>query len=219
MRQIIEGMSEETPEPRSARRGRPGYDQEQMLEVIVQVFNDRGYDAATLENIAKRLGLSKSAVYHHFTSKAEMLELALNQVLGALEEVFADRQATHGEAQDRISFVVRGAVQVACERQPYLKLLLRLNGNSEVELNAMERRRLIDARMREMFVLARSEHTLSDNFDPGLAARYTFGMVNSVVEWYRPNGKFTPEQLADTLLQMLAGGLGTEAVRVTGTIA
>ena len=58
-----------------------------MLDIIVEVFNDHGYEAATLELIAKRLGLSKSAVYHHFTSKAEMLELALDQVLGALEAV------------------------------------------------------------------------------------------------------------------------------------
>jgi len=54
-----------------------------MLEVIVKVFTDHGYDAATLELIAKRLGLSKSAVYHHFDSKSAMLELALEQVLGA----------------------------------------------------------------------------------------------------------------------------------------
>ena len=54
--------------PPAAKRGRPGYDQEQMLEVIVKVFTDHGYDAATLELIAKRLGLSKSAVYHHFDS-------------------------------------------------------------------------------------------------------------------------------------------------------
>lgn len=178
-----------------------------MLEVIVQVFNDRGYDAATLENIAKRLGLSKSAVYHHFTSKAAMLEMALNRVLGALEAVFADSQATSGTAQQRIAYVVRGAVQVACERQTYLKLLLRLHGNSEVELRAMERRREVDARMREMFDLARAEHTLSHELDPGLAERFTFGMVNSIVEWYRPDGRFTPEQIADSLLRMLETGL------------
>ena len=178
-----------------------------MLEVIVKVFTDHGYDAATLELIAKRLGLSKSAVYHHFTSKQAMLELALNRVLGALEEVFSAPEATTGPAIDRIRFVVTGAVSVACEQRPYLLLLLRLHGNSETELQAMERRRGFDAKLRRLFELSLAEGTLRDDIDPGLAERFTFGLINSVVEWYRPGGRFTHKEIADSVLRFLGGGL------------
>lgn len=189
------------------KRGRPGYDQEQMLEVIVKVFTDHGYDAATLELIAKRLGLSKSAVYHHFDSKSAMLELALEQVLGALEAVFTAPEAVVGKASDRIEFVVTGAVRVACEQRPSLLLLLRLHGNSEVELKAMERRRAFDAKLRQLFELALAEGSLRADFDPGLAERFTFGLINSLVEWYRPGGRFTPEEIADAVLRFMRGGL------------
>lgn len=178
-----------------------------MLEVIVKVFTDHGYDAATLELIAKRLGLSKSAVYHHFDSKQAMLEMALDRVLGALEDVFTAPQATEGAAQDRIRFVVTGAVQVACEQRPYLSLLLRLHGNSEIELRAMERRRSFDAKLRELFELSLSEKSLREDLDPGLAERFTFGLINSLVEWYRPGGRFAPEEIADSVLRFLSGGL------------
>ena len=193
--------------PPAAKRGRPGYDQEQMLEVIVKVFTDHGYDAATLELIAKRLGLSKSAVYHHFDSKSAMLELALEQVLGALEAVFTAPGAVSGRANERIEFVVRGAVRVACEQRPSLLLLLRLHGNSEVELQAMERRRAFDAKLRQLFELALAEGSLRTDFDPGLAERFTFGLINSLVEWNRPGGRFTPDEIADAVLRVMRGGL------------
>ena len=95
------------------RRGRPGHDQNSMLEVIVEVFTDHGYDASSLGMIATRLGLSKSAVYHHFASKAEMLEIALERALGELERVFDDAEAQEGDAVARIRYIVREAVLVA----------------------------------------------------------------------------------------------------------
>ena len=189
------------------RRGRPGHDQSSMLEVIVQVFTDHGYDASSLGMIANRLGLSKSAVYHHFSSKAEMLEIALERALGALEQVFDDAEAQEGDAVARIRFIVRAAVLVACEQQQYLTLLLRLHGNSEVELRALERRRVLTARLRTTFEEARAEGSLRDDLDPGLAARFTFGLVNSLVEWYRPDGPNSPQALADGVLSYVRSGL------------
>ena len=189
------------------RRGRPGHDQNSMLEVIVGVFADHGYGASSLGMIAARLGLSKSAVYHHFASKAEMLEIALERALGELERVFDDAEAQEGDAVARIRYIVREAVLVACEQQQYLTLLLRLHGNSEVELRALERRRVLTARLRKTFEEARAEGSLRDDLDPGLAARFTFGLVNSLVEWYRPDGPNSPQALADGVLSYVRSGL------------
>lgn len=195
------------------RRGRPGYDRDEMLGVIVEVFTDHGYDAATLELIAKRLGLSKSAVYHHFSSKAEMLETALSRVLDDLDAVFNSPSATEGPADERIHFVVRGATRVACEQRQYLTLLLRLHGNSEAELAAMQRRREFDARLRGLFELSLAEGTLREDIDPGLAERMTFGLINSIVEWYRPGGRFNADEIADSVMLFLRGGLRPEGMK------
>lgn len=196
-----------TDEGSATRRGRPGHDQNSMLEVIVQLFMDRGYDASSLDMIAKRLGLSKSAVYHHFSSKSEMLEIALERALGELERVFDDAEAEEVDAVLQIRRIVREAVLVACERQQYLVLLLRLHGNSEVELRALERRRQLTARLSSIFERAKAEDHLRDDIDPRLAARLTFGLVNSLVEWYRPDGPDEPEALADTVLSYVRSGL------------
>ncbi len=77
-------------EMQSTRRGRPGYDQQGILAVAVAAFNEHGYDATSIGMLAERLGLSKSAIYHHFGSKDEMLDLALDAALGGLEAVVDD---------------------------------------------------------------------------------------------------------------------------------
>src|ERR1700716_1157374 len=92
------------------RRGRPGYDQRGILEVAVAVFNEHGYDATSIGMLADRLGLSKSAIYHHVSSKDELLELALDEALDGLEGVLREPGATTGRAADRLAHVLRGAV-------------------------------------------------------------------------------------------------------------
>jgi AcrR family transcriptional regulator len=184
-----------------------------MLEVIVAAFNDHGYDATSLGIIAQRLGLSKSAVYHHFASKEEMLELALEKALGELQAVFEAPEANEGPVDLRIRFVLRGAVTVACEQLPYLTLLLRLRGNTDVQRRAMERRRELDHRLRRLFELAREEGSLRDDMDPGVAERLTFGLVNSIVEWYRPDGPMNPDQLADAVVAFVRSGLRVSETR------
>ncbi|WP_072314613.1 TetR/AcrR family transcriptional regulator [Agrococcus sp. Marseille-P2731] len=197
-----------TTEPAvAARRGRPGYDRDSMLEVVVEAFNERGYDATSLGVLAERLGLSKSAIYHHFASKEQMLEVALGMALDALEAVFEQPGATTGPIVDRIRHVIRGAVLVLCERTPYVTLLLRLRGNTPIELEAMRRRREIDAKLRALFEASRDEGTLRADMEPRIAERLTFGMVNSIVEWYRPDGPFTPEELAESVLELVRTGL------------
>lgn len=197
----------EVTRPKHARPGRPGYDRDSMLRVIIEVFAERGYEATSLEHIAKRLGLSKSAIYHHFTSKEEMLELALDQSLGRLEGVFDRAEALEASAASRITTIVREAVLVACSTQPSLSLLLRLRGNSEVERGALERRRAFDAKLRRAYEQALDEGSLKPGVSPSLAERLTFGLINSTVEWYNPAGKVTPEQLADAVLRYVYGVL------------
>src|SRR3954454_22930636 len=119
------------------RRGRPGYDQRGILEVAVTAFNEHGYDATSIGMLAERLGLSKSAIYHHVASKDELLELALDEALDGLEGVLRAPEATEGAAADRLAFVLRGAVRVLADRLPYVTLLLRVRGNTEVERSAL----------------------------------------------------------------------------------
>ena len=190
-----------------ARRGRPGYDRDQILEIAVQVFIEQGYDATSVASLAMRLGLSKSALYHHFASKEQLLEVALDAALGGLEGVLKD--AGEGSARARLEQVLRGAVLVLADKLPYVTLLLRVRGNSDVERAALERRRAFDRHVTGLVRSAQAEGTVRSDVDPSVATRLLFGMVNSIVEWYRPSGGEDAAELARDVLAVALDGLAT----------
>lgn len=193
----------------AARRGRPGYDQRQILEVAVGVFNEQGYDATSVAALADRLGLSKSAMYHHFDSKEQLLSLALDEALSSLEGVLEQPGARTGDAGERLGFVLRSAVTVLVDKLPFVTLLLRVRGNSAVERDALERRRAFDHEITAMVRAAQEEGSVRSDVDASIATRLLFGMVNSLVEWYRPTGPESAADLADDVLTIAMDGLRT----------
>ncbi|MEO5920402.1 MAG: TetR/AcrR family transcriptional regulator [Pseudolysinimonas sp.] len=190
-----------------ARRGRPGYDRKAVLEIAVNAFNEFGYDATSMGMLADRLGLSKSAIYHHFPSKDAVLEQALDEGLGALEAVLREPASVTGSPASRLQFVLDRAVHVLVERLPYVTLLLRLRGNTEVERAALGRRREFDRAITELVIEAQDAGELRADIDPRVAERLLFGMINSIVEWYRPEGPEDAARLAADVLAVAVDGL------------
>jgi AcrR family transcriptional regulator len=193
------------------RAGRPGHDQQSVLTIAVTTFNEFGYEATSMGRLAERLGTSKSAIYHHFPSKEEVLNRALDYALGGLEAILDDPRASSGAADERLRFVVGEAVCVLCERLPYVTLLLRLRGNTPIERQALDRRRAFNASVAELVQAARAEGTLRNDVDPRTVTRLLFGMINSIVEWYRPGGPLTPALLARDVLAVAFDGIRSSA--------
>lgn len=191
------------------RRGRPGYDPQQILAIAAQVFIEHGYDATSVSSLAERLGLSKAALYHHYDSKEQLLDAALEEALGGLEGVLREPGAAEGDAGERLGFVLRGAVQVLVDRLPYVTLLLRVRGNSDVERRALERRRAFDHEVTGLVRAAQREGSVRADVDAAVATRLLFGMVNSIVEWYRPTGPEGAAELAADVLAVALDGLRT----------
>ncbi|MHC2999538.1 TetR/AcrR family transcriptional regulator [Microbacterium sp. HJ5] len=191
------------------RRGRPGYDRAQVLEIAVTLFNEQGYDATSVADLASRLGLTKSALYHHFDSKEQLLSLALDEALGGLEDVLDEPAATTGSAAERLDAVLCGAVRVLVDRLPYVTLLLRVRGNSDVERVALERRRTFDHRVTALVEEAQAAGLVRDDIDGHVATRLIFGMVNSLVEWYRPGGPVDADRLAHDVVALVLDGMRT----------
>ncbi|MCK8466730.1 TetR/AcrR family transcriptional regulator [Microbacterium sp. KSW4-16] len=197
-------------EMQSTRRGRPGYDQQGILAVAVAAFNEHGYDATSIGMLAERLGLSKSAIYHHFGSKDQILDLALDAALSGLEAVVDDplpASAVEASAVARLEHVLRGAVHVLIAQLPAVTLLLRVRGNTEVERRALTRRRAFDRRITALVSEAQAEGALRADMDASIVARLTFGMINSIVEWYRPGGREGADRLADDVVAIALDGL------------
>ena len=203
-------MADVTAGPRRGRprRGRPGYDVERLLAVAVEVFNERGYDGTSMNDLSERLGIAKSGIYHHVTGKEELLSRALDRALDGLDSVIARAVRLEAPAIGRLEALVRGSVEVLQSELPYVTLLLRVRGNTEVERAALKRRREIDHVVAELVADAERDGDIRSDVDPSTAARLLFGLVNSIVEWYRPGRPDTAAPpLADAVCAMALDGL------------
>jgi AcrR family transcriptional regulator len=194
------------------RRGRPGYDLASVLAVAVEIFNERGYDGTSMRDLADRLGIAKSAIYHHVAGKEELLRLALDRALAGLSAVTDRARVLPAPAIERLEYLVRGSVEVLEAELPYVTLLLRVRGNTEVERAALEKRRAFDRFVAELVAQAVIDGDIRP-VDPMITARLLFGLVNSVVEWYRPALRTDTRSLADAICAMSLDGLRTRRNR------
>jgi AcrR family transcriptional regulator len=192
------------------KRGRPGYDLDGVLTAAVQLFNERGYEATSMGDLAERLGITKSSIYHHVSSKQELLRMAVDRALDGLFEAADEVRAMDAPAIERLELLIRRSVLVLAGRVEFVTLLLRVRGNTAVEMEALLRRRIFDARVTELVAMAKSEGDIRPDVDPAIAARLLFGMVNSLSEWYRPD-RGTAETMADTVTAIAFEGLRTRA--------
>lgn len=189
------------------RRGRPGYDLDSLLSVVVTVFNERGYDGTSMEDLSARLGIGKSSIYHHVQSKSDLLRLSLDRALDALFAVTEEPAAIEGPAIARLEHLVRRSVEVLIAELPYVTLLLRVRGNTPVELRALARRRELDRFVSDLVVAAADEGSLRRDVDPALTSKLLFGTVNSLTEWYRPARGISARELADSVSKLVFDGL------------
>lgn len=185
---------------------RKRYDAESLLDVAVGVFTERGYDGTSMEQLARAAGITKSSFYHHVTGKEELLSRSLDRALDGLFGVLSEPGATEGPAILRLEHVIRGSVRVLVDQLPHVTLLLRVHGNTPVQRQALERRREFDRVVTELVLLAEAEGDLVPT-DGALTSRLVFGMVNSLIEWFRPRRGVSSDILADAVVRLVLDGL------------
>lgn len=190
------------------KTGRQSYDRETVLRKCVEVFIEHGYEATSVGMLSKHLGISKSGIYHHVSSKEEILEVASDRALAALEKVRDECAAMDASWTAKLEYLLREMARLAVEDRAYVALLLRLRGNSPVEVAALERRRDLTRYVEELMARAQEAGEISADVNPQLQARLQMGMVNSVVEWFTPGGRTGVGELQDNVVELVFRGIG-----------
>ncbi|MCX4747790.1 TetR/AcrR family transcriptional regulator [Kitasatospora sp. NBC_01287] len=185
---------------------RTTYTVDSLLAVTVEVFNTRGYDGTSMEDLSRAAGISKSSIYHHVRGKEELLRLAVGRALDGLFGTLDEPAALSGRPVDRLEHVVRRTTEVLLAELPYVTLLLRVRGNTATEEWALERRREFDHRVAELVREAVAAGELRADVEPRLATRLLFGMINSIAEWYRPAGS-SADGVPDAVVRLAFDGL------------
>jgi AcrR family transcriptional regulator len=182
------------------------HDVESLLTVAVAEFNTRGYDATSMEHLSRAAGITKSSFYHHVAGKEELLRRALERALDGLFGILEEKRATDGSPLERLRYIVHRQVEVLMSQLPYVTLLLRVRGNTEVERWALARRRAFDASIASLVADAVAEGEVRRDVEPSIAARLLSGTVNSIIEWYRPE-RAGLQTLPEDVVRMVSEGI------------
>lgn len=190
------------------RRSSERYDIDSLTDVALGVFAQKGYDGASMDDVARAARITKASIYHHVPGKEALLDRGLGRALDALFAVLEEPGGSNGRAIDRLRHIVRRVAEVTLQSLPELSVLVRVRGNSPTEVRAMDRRRRFDRVVADLMREAIREGDLRKDVDPRVMTRLIFGMSNSVVEWFRPGRDVSAGQLVENIVGFAMRAVG-----------
>jgi AcrR family transcriptional regulator len=181
---------------------------EDILEAAAQVFRIKGFHGASMNDIAEAVNLQKASLYHHVSSKQEILLDILDKALQLLLDRISPIAEQNIPADKKLQAMIREYLSILIENIDLATVLL-------FEHRALERRQ--HARHipnRDKFE-ALWKDTISEGVskklfkcdNPALATRALLGQLNCTITWYRDDGALSIEQIADQYSAMLLNGL------------
>ncbi len=190
----------------SAKERKP-YDLDAIVDIAVQVFLRRGYDGASLDQVAEAAGITKASIYYHADGKEALLARGAGRALDALFAVLEEPEAQEDLEINRLKYVVRRTVEITVMRLPEVALLLRVRGNTVTERWILEQRRRFDRLVAAIVGEAQAKGQIRADIEAGLITRMLFGMLNSITEWYRQGGGLSVEDIAAAAIRIAFAGL------------
>lgn len=180
---------------------------ERILAESARVFNRRGYDAATLDDIAQALGVTKAALYYHVKNKEDLLlqchqkalDIAINAVRTALAEA--------SEPDEQLRVVLTRYIGGMTDQLAGIVVLLYEGALSSSHYHQIMEQRDEYERMLRGIV---DEGVRSGVFvpcDSRLIGFAILGALNWIPRWYKPGGPRTPKEIAAAFSEYFVRGL------------
>jgi AcrR family transcriptional regulator len=179
-----------------------------IIQAAAQVFRQKGYQAASMKDIANAVGLQKASLYHHVTSKQEILVEILDQ---ALDLLIADMQAvidSGGPPEEQLRKAMRAYVSRVTQEASLAAVLQLEHRNLEPRIRArhVARRDRYDDLWRRL-IRRGVETGAFRKVDENMVSFALLGVQNWMITWYRPEGRLSALEIADQFADLFLRGL------------
>lgn len=215
--QVSDNASESTPASRARRETNPRKEmvREQLIDLAAKVFDEKGFERCSMADIAKAVGLGRSALYHYFKSKDEILTAIIEaealEPSHQLETLSAESGLSATEWLRRA--IVDGIVRRLSSGSRFVTL-------SRLEAQIPDGLRVVYNRSRRQiydYYVHCLEHGIATGefrqVDPKIAAFGVLGMANWTSRWYSPQGRNTPEEIAAIIADLALASLRSPSAR------
>lgn len=181
---------------------------ENILDAAAQVFRQKGFHGASMSAIADAVNLQKASLYHHVSSKQEILLALLDRALGMLTELIAKIAAQDIPADQKLRQMIRAYLVALADNSDLSSVLLFEHRSLDKKSHA----RHVPQRdkFEELWRNVINEGVRTKVFncpDSGIAVRALMGVMNWTLTWYRPEGDKSIEKVADEYADLFFHGL------------
>jgi len=182
---------------------------QEILRTAARLFQQQGYDATSMNDVAAALRLSKGGLYHHFQSKDEILFHILSHAMDITEEQVINVVRKVEGAEQRLRTLIRLHIEVVLSAEDR-EITVMLHENHPLPPAL---RRKINARKKDYvhFVenliadVQRQRSSLSP-VTPRAAAFALLGMINWLYQWYKPEGALTGADIVQQFTEIFFRG-------------
>ena len=178
-----------------------------LLTTAAQMFNERGFHATSLDDIAARLNVTKPTLYYYVKNKDEILLECVKKGLHMTLDGIEASRAAGGNAIDQLRACMRVYADIVT--QPFGMCLIRVGDEEVPEPSRTELRRLkseIDHAFRRLVEQGVQEGVLAP-CDPKMAAFVIAGGLSWIGRWYQPQGAYSADQIIEQCTQLLLQGV------------
>jgi AcrR family transcriptional regulator len=183
---------------------------QEILRTAARLFQQRGYDATSMNDVAAALKLSKGGLYHHFQSKDEILFEIMNHAMEITQERVLNPVRGIADPEERLRALIRLHIEVVLSpRDREITVMLHENHPLPPAL-----RKRINARKKEyvhflenlMEEVQRTRHA-KGRVGPHAAAFALLGMINWIYQWHKPEGELQAQNLIPQFTDLIFGGI------------
>ena len=189
-----------------ARRQAADYDlkREGILAVAARLFAQRGFSESSVSDLAAACDMSKSLLYHYYSSKEEILYAVMSAHLEALEGVLEEIVGPSSDLSQAFELVIRRFLDSYAGASDHQKVLLNQLANLPPDKRSIivgKQRKIVDT-VQSMVVALYPKTAL----EPGRARAQTmliFGMINWTHNWMNSKGPLKTEDIAEMVLDLV----------------
>jgi AcrR family transcriptional regulator len=187
----------------------------EILERAAEVFNELGYRGASVEELARRVGLRKGSLYHHVRSKEQILGEVLLRGMELLRGGLPGADDVRLAPAEKVRAAVRFHLEWMAAEPHVTGVFLREGRNLPARLRPRLRAQVRDFERRWVALVREgiAAGAFRPDLDPKLTVYLILGLINSVHRWYRPDGRLGMKRIAEACADLVLDGLRRRPAR------